>query len=383
MSDVNDNNPSFHVGQLELTVREDSAVGLLIYIAHAADNDAGENGTVSYLLSPEASTRTFSISRQSGEIRLVRQLDYESRRKHRFAVVASDGGSPGRTAMLNVTVTVADANDNPPTFLQGSYMFIVREELPIGSSVGIVTAHDADSGNNGKVRYHVSGEGADLFHVEADNGAIIVNTVLDREIQNPLHHLTVIAVDSGMPARSATASVLITVIDINDNDPVFSRESYRFSVAENQLSGTLVGCISADDADETSRLLYSLRRRNRFFVVASEDGCIFTSVSLDRELAESHQFEVGVYDDVDATLRNITTTVTVDVLDLNDNRPQFAEALSAVTHHVAGFQPQGTKVLLVVADDLDAGDNKMVYFTLSQHDQSKTSYKMFSYMVCP
>lgn len=134
-----------------------------------------------------------------------------------------------------------------------------------------VTAVDLDTGNNARLSYRLHGSAA--FRINSNTGWIYLVQNLDREILDR-HALTVLATDNGSPAATASASVLVTVLDDNDNDPRFERDFYGFELIENLPSGTLVGSVSATDPDlgKNSLLRYAVVQANSSFTVDPDTG---------------------------------------------------------------------------------------------------------------
>lgn len=134
-----------------------------------------------------------------------------------------------------------------------------------------VTAVDLDTGNNARLSYRLHGSAA--FRINSNTGWIYLAQNLDRETLDR-HALTVLATDNGSPAATASASVLVTVLDDNDNDPHFERDFYGFELIENLPSGTLVGSVSATDPDlgKNSLLRYTVVQANSSFTVDPDTG---------------------------------------------------------------------------------------------------------------
>lgn len=134
-----------------------------------------------------------------------------------------------------------------------------------------VTAVDLDTGNNARVSYRLQGSSA--FRINPNTGWIYLVQSLDRETVNRLA-LTVFASDNGYPAATANASVLVKVMDDNDNDPHFEKDFYGFKLLENLPSGTLVGSVSATDSDlgKNSLLRYLVVQANSSFAVDPDTG---------------------------------------------------------------------------------------------------------------
>lgn len=142
------------------------------------------------------------------------------------------------------------------------------------SQIVQVTALDGDSGNNARVTYRVSSGDGGSLDVHPSTGWVYVKTPLDRETQDT-YELTVVATDNGSPGPlAATVVVVVTVADVNDNDPEFDRELYEFHVEENRPAATVFGAVSATDRDAGDHALvrYSLIPANSSFNINLYSG---------------------------------------------------------------------------------------------------------------
>lgn len=139
---------------------------------------------------------------------------------------------------------------------------------------------DADTGNNARITYKIlpSNTSTDpssnqVFGMFPNSGWLYLRIALDRETKNR-YNLVVAATDNGNPSQTATSRINIEVLDANDNDPVFDKEIYEFSLEENMRRGTLVGKIRATDPDigMNSAIRYSLIPNNSSFMINSMTG---------------------------------------------------------------------------------------------------------------
>lgn len=233
VEDINDNAPRFVSGS-SVRVPEDSALNATVMTVYAEDADHGSNGEVLYYLT-NSSVHVFSIDDERGIIYLQGTLDREHTDRFTVTVTAVDRGSPPLSSTINVTVTVEDINDHDPVLTQTTYSLSVKEDISAGRSIFKVQAHDQDIGSNGQVRYILADVGP--FVVDSVRGDITVMSKLDRETDSN-YSLILRAVDQGNPSRSATATVSITVLDVNDFAPLFFPEIVTIHVIENELDST-------------------------------------------------------------------------------------------------------------------------------------------------
>lgn len=229
VTDINDNAPLF-VSAKSIIVPEDTELHSVVTTVHAEDKDSGLNGEVLYYLK-NTSGGTFTIGDTSGKIYLEEALDREIVDTMTITITATDRGSPRMASTMNLTVHIEDTNDHDPEFPQSTYSLTVKEDIPGGTSVFQLQAHDHDVGLNGEVRYMLTHAGP--FVVDMVRGVITVMQQLDRETHSN-YTLIITAVDRGDIPRSATAAIGVTVLDINDFTPLFFPETLIIHVLENE-----------------------------------------------------------------------------------------------------------------------------------------------------
>ncbi|KAL1434854.1 hypothetical protein MTO96_001739 [Rhipicephalus appendiculatus] len=359
--DVNDNAPRFESAVLKLSLPENVAVGTATYVAQAHDADAGRNGAVRYTLL-EAPPGLFELGPRSGRLALLRPLDYETQPRLRLVLGAADGGTPAQSASMTLLVEVQDVNDNAPVFDRPAYSVSVLESLPANSHFLQVSATDRDTGNNARLSFRLTASGE--FGIFPNSGLLYIREPLDREACD-LHWLSVVVVDNGSPAMSATASVEVHVLDANDNAPEFSATSLELAVPENLPAGHLVGQLQARDQDAGSNavLRYSLLHANgSSFKIDPATGDVHSLATLDREVQASYELLVQVQDQGTPALSS-TARLRILVVDENDNAPVFVEPLDRMLS-VREHQPAGSELVQVRAVDADEGPNGQVVYEI-------------------
>ncbi|KAM6408769.1 LOW QUALITY PROTEIN: uncharacterized protein O9250_007979 [Rhynochetos jubatus] len=224
VSDENDNAPEITVLSLSSPVPEDAPAGTVVALLNVNDPDSGENGQVSCELSGEAPLSIVASSGGSYKVVTSSALDREQAAEHRVTVVARDRGSPALSSRTALVLEVSDVNDNAPVFEEAAYSAYVAENNAAGAPVLRVVARDADAGANGRVSYWLAGgsagaaDASPYVSVEARSGALYAQRPFDYE-QCREFAVAVRAQDGGTPARSATATVRVFVLDRNDNAP--------------------------------------------------------------------------------------------------------------------------------------------------------------------
>lgn len=267
--DENDNAPVFEKTLASFRVTENALNGTIILRLNATDADSGENARITYSLITD--THDFHVDPETGVLFIASPLDRERQELYELQIRASDNAQkrdqPQLFSDAMVRVIVEDVNDNAPEFSLKEYNIRIREDIPIQTVVAITTATDLDSGPGGEVLYSLSDDIDHSFKIDKYTGTIRTIKALDFE-ERQIHSLTVRAIDRGQPSISSETSVIIEIIDVNENRfaPQFVLNENYFvlsgSVAENQAAGTHVMTVTAKDADAPgpdSRISYSIR----------------------------------------------------------------------------------------------------------------------------
>ena len=353
--DENDNSPTIEQFAFD-QVNEDAKVNSRVAKIKIYDKDSGENGKLNISLVPES---VFSISKFSQDeyyVYLKTTLDWEKMKTYLIIVTATDNGKPPQTSHLPGTLHVRDVNDNPPKFNQGVYTGDVSESVPLGSSIFTVNATDADESLN--ITYHILSSDTSWFGINSSSGTIYVASQLDRE-QSDKASLVIQAFDGQF---TANCSVVLNILDSNDNAPQFSNLHYVMTVTEKKKPGTFVGKVNATDADLTSNghVTFALgSSSDNVFAVNKTTGRITTVKELDREDIDRYNLSVIARDE--GALQS-TATVTVIVGDVNDNRPFFERNFYNYTFYED--VSVGTNLFKIEAKDYDVGWNAQISYEI-------------------
>lgn len=390
--DENDNIPMFERPLYSASLVENSPNETFVLNVSATDRDSGINGQVTYhiisnsdILPPFSSGPLFTINPETGEVVVNGNIDFEMRSEITFVVEARDMGSPSNTGNTTVVLSVIDINDNRPQFTMSTYPVSVNESAPIGFVVYTVLALDADSNQNGEVSYSLV-DHTNTFAINPTTGEISTTKTLDFET-DCYYMLLAVATDNGLSQQlNDTAIVEISLNPVHDVPPVFSRPSYSATVMENLMPGSSILQVSATDGDITecaelssqssgsgaldittivpttegaTNFVYSQSNHFDFFSIDNETGLIRALILLDYETSPQYVLQVqatdpgGLFSEV---------SVTVTLLDLNDNLPMFDQP--SYTRTVPENTPIGTTLLQLTATDGDLIDQGRLTFSL-------------------
>ncbi|KAG7305888.1 hypothetical protein JYU34_008433 [Plutella xylostella] len=366
--DENDNSPVFDPKQYSASVPENASIGASVLQVSATDIDEGINGRVRYSIASGDENRDFSISEDTGVVRVAKNLNFERKARYILTVRAEDcAENDVRFDTAELSISIQDINDNPPTFLDSPYLAYVMENVipPNGGYIITIQAYDADSPPfNNQVRYFIKEGNADIFKINASTGQISLLRTLDREAQEE-YTLALVAMDTGSPPLTGSGTVKIVVQDVNDNSPEFERQSYRTAVKENLPSGTIILNPKATDKDmgNNAKIRYSLLGdKSERFHIDSASGVIATNATLDREECDKYYLILMAQDSSTTDPRTATANLTIVVEDENDNTPTFVYPVYET--YISERTMIGDFVFGAKATDIDIGLNKKIVYDL-------------------
>ncbi|MBN3308520.1 FAT4 protein, partial [Amia calva] len=386
--DINDNAPQFEHALYEIPLSENSPKGSVVVTVKAIDSDEGLNGEIVYSFATHTSETVkqfFNIHPDTGEITVNGQLDYESSSSekqsvHELTLTAIDGGKPARSGTTQISVQVLDINDNAPHFEKSLYEMQLQENSAKDTVILTLKAVDLDQGSNGEILYsfaeHTSEKNQNMFKINAQNGEITVTADLDYE-KTAMYEFDVRATDKGTPAMEGHCTVQVEILDVNDNAPDIILTSLPSPVPEDASVGTVVALINVATNSLSS---YTLNKNEHFAlnVKSNKDGTkvpeLILEKALDRERQPIHQLVLTAIDGGNPA-RTGTTHITVKVLDINDNAPQFEHALYEIP--LSENSPKGSVVVTVKAIDSDEGLNGEIVYSFATHT-SETVKQFFN-----
>lgn len=356
--------PTFsYLAQAQFTLPEDIAEGKIITKIQATSPKKGPNGAIKYAIAGGNVYDALKIDANSGEVAIDKAgLDYEKSPIYEVWIEAADSDRPSLRSVVKLILNVTDTNDNSPVMDQLIYHAEVLEEESPPVLVCKVSANDADSGDNGVITYRLMTDYDGSFEIDSDSGEIFTTMKLDREnIAN--YEILVKAIDQGVPQRSGTATVLLSVLDKNDNPPRFSR-LFSVNVTENAEIGTFVIKVTSSDLDsgENANATYSFTENpGKKFSIDPISGNVTVTEHLDREQQDEYVLKVAAFDGA----WRAETALTITIQDQNDNAPEFEH--SYYSFNFLELQRNVALVGQVIATDRDKqGPNSIISYSLQQ-----------------
>ncbi|KAI5941945.1 Protocadherin beta-16 [Manis javanica] len=373
--DSNDNAPEFGQSLYKVHVLENSPVGSLVVTVSASDLDSGVNGKISYTFfqPSEDITRTLDVNPMTGEIRLRKQLDFETVLSYEVDIKATDGG--GLSGKCTFLLQVVDVNDNPPQVTISALTSPIPENSP-DVVVAVFSVSDPDSGENGKTISSIQDDLPFFLKPSVKNFyTLVTERALDRE-ERAQYNITITVTDLGTPRLKSEHTISVQVADVNDNAPAFSQSAYTLWVRENNGPALHIGSVSATDPDSgaNAQVTYSLLPPGdarlplaSLVSISADTGQLFALRPLDFEALRAFEFGVGAADGGSPALSS-RALVRVQVLDANDNAPVVLyppqNGSAPCTELVPRAADAGYLVTKVVAVDGDSGQNAWLSYQL-------------------
>uniref|UniRef100_G1MP85 Protocadherin beta 16 n=1 Tax=Ailuropoda melanoleuca TaxID=9646 RepID=G1MP85_AILME len=374
--DSNDNAPEFGQPIYKVHIPENSPVGSLVVTVSASDLDSGIYGKISYTLfqPSEDISKTLEVNPVTGEIRLKKQVDFETVLSYEVDIKATDGG--GLSGKCTLLLQVVDVNDNPPEVTMSALTSPIPENSP-EIVVAVFSVSDPDSGDNGKTISSIQDDLPFLLKPSVKNFyTLVTERALDRE-ERAQYNITITVTDLGTPRLKTQHNLTVTVSDVNDNAPAFSQSSYTLRVRENNSPALHIGSVSATDRDAgaNAQVTYSLLLPPHdphlplasLVSINADNGQLFALRALDYEALQAFEFGVRAADRGSPALSS-QALVRVLVVDDNDNAPFVLYPLqngsAPCTELVPRAAEAGYLVTKVVAVDGDSGQNAWLSYQL-------------------
>ncbi|KAM9356733.1 protocadherin gamma-A4-like [Symphorus nematophorus] len=312
--------------------------------------------------------RYCEINPSTGDLITSERIDRESLcGKKPSCVVKVDLVLENPLELHRLSLHIQDVNDNSPKFKKNLIEMEISESAEKGNRFSIEEAHDADIGQNAVQRYSLEKNDNFILAVDSNKVELVLENKLDREKQKELN-LLLTALDGGSPQRSGTVVIHVTVLDANDNAPVFSQAVYKASLPENSPLDTIVIHVSATDADEgvNGDVTYDFGHVSEddvnVFSIDPKTGEIRVTGMIDFEESNSFEMRVEAKDGLGLTSY---AKVIIDVADINDNAPMIY--LKSLSNPIPENVSPGTEVGIINVQDRDSDTNGRVRCSIQQN----------------
>ncbi|XP_072290338.1 protocadherin alpha-3-like [Eucyclogobius newberryi] len=308
----------------------------------------------------------FSVNESNGDLYSNRKIDREVVCKDNNACLINLKAVLDNPLEVHyILVEVVDLNDHSPSFPEKNKRLEISESALPGTKYQLQNAYDPDAGSNSVQQYKLSQN--EYFRLEVKDRAkegktpvLLLQKQLDRETKAN-HRMVLTAFDGGNPSKSGSVEIIIDILDVNDNMPVFTKESYSAVLQENAPIGTTVIQINATDLDSGSNgeVIYSFssevkERIRELFDIDSSTGEITVKGDIDFEEEDSYDIDVQASDKGSIPFRT-DKSVIIRIEDVNDNHPVIEVA--SLSGAVPEDSRPGTTVALISVTDLDSGIN--------------------------
>lgn len=366
--DDNDSPPVCSKLYSKTTLFENVNPGSFVFNIEAKDADEGANAKQIFYLTGDGA-ESFSLDRESGILTSALPLDRENRSIYNLVAHVQDAGMPEWECQTHVEIILLDVNDNAPQWAQPAFSASLREDMPVGTIATKILATDLDEGDNRKITYELWDAGKKHFKIDAISGIVSLTKPVDREEQ-AMYNLTVRAIDQGRPKLFSETSLIVLILDVNDNPPEFASKFYFASIPEDVSEGADVVRVLATSRDSgvNADITYSIIGGNehRKFKIDPKSGVLIVTGELDHEKSSEYFLTIQAQDGGDPPLSN-HATVNITVQDVNDNLPMFSQiSYTALINEGASV---GDNVLTLTANDLDQGENGRISFSIESGDR--------------
>ena len=342
-------------------------VGVAVLQLAATDADKGPLTNELKFVSLE-NTTDFNIS-ESGLISIAKTLDYENKKMYSLTAIVSDRGEPYLEQHALVDIFISNVNDVAPAFTKVVYTIRTSEKAPIGMVLVKLEAVDADSPI---LTYAYVGSGPLDSHFRLNGNELVLDQALDKDLGNQTYSLH-FSVSDGVNSGNENAVVIINVVDVNDNQPVFDQGVYEVTVDENAVTSSPIVAVNARDNDTgniNNMLTYSIKsglNSENFTITGNK---IFAKSSFDYEKVNKYSFHIQAIDNSTTDKLVGIALIIVNVLDQNDNSPIPSQ--SVINLNVSEGTLVGSHIITVFATDADSSTNAEIIFQLTDSTFSIT-----------
>ncbi|XP_037833396.1 protocadherin gamma-A12 isoform X39 [Kryptolebias marmoratus] len=362
-------------GDLIYSVQEELKHGSVIgNIAKDLGLDSGRLSARKARAEMEGSDKQYiGINLGSGEFFVAGRIDREEHCGEKpTCVLRFDVLLENPLELHRLSLQVQDINDNAPDFEKDVLKLEISESAVKGARYRIIAAQDADIGHNSVQSYVLEKNSHFVFKIQTTSsgskyGELVLDKELDREEQQELK-LLLTAVDGGSPQRSGTVVIHVTVLDANDNAPVFTEAVYTAWLPENSPLKTPVITVKATDADEgvNGEVTYELSRlrdkSRKLFSIDQQTGEIFVTGGIDFEEGSKYELMIEAKDGYGLSSG---AKLIIEIIDVNDNAPIIY--IKSLSNPIPENVPPGTEVGIINVQDRDSEKNRQVRCSIQQN----------------
>ncbi|XP_068596714.1 protocadherin gamma-A2-like [Brachionichthys hirsutus] len=361
-------------GQISYSIPEEMSKGSLVgNIAHDLGLQPKRLSSGKARIYTRDSDEYIELNRERGVLLVKERIDREALCRRatpcalHFQIILENP-----MEFYSVAVQITDINDNAPMFQDQEIKFRISESANLGAKFVLERAADLDVGTNDLQRYELKPTDNFILKLQskADGNKIVemvLQKPLDREKDEQIS-LVLTAVDGGEPQMSGTMLIVITVLDANDNAPVFTQPTYKATVTENSPKGTFVAAVKASDADHGSngKVTYSITNTldnvQKVFQINQENGEVTLIGNIDFEDSRNHEINLRASDEGGLT---DSCKLIIDVQDINDNKPEIN--IMSKSNVISEDAKLNTVVTMINIEDKDSGENGDVKCYISEN----------------
>ncbi|KAM9311546.1 protocadherin gamma-C5-like [Gastrophryne carolinensis] len=373
-------------GQLRYSIVEEADPGTWIgNVAQDLGINRAELSQRRLHLSSDKYQKYFAVNKENGGLSVNGRIDRESLCGSSVSCLLHlEVISENPAELFNLDIEILDINDNSPTFAIDNYFVEITELVASpGAEFALEIAGDLDVGTNSIGHYTINTNPYFSLSVQKRKDGtlipqLILEKVLDRE-EKAEHHLILTALDGGEPARSGSCHITISVLDINDNPPVFNQSVYKISLKENLPLKSVILTLNATDPDEgmNGEIQYYFGHLSasarEIFDLKQQGGEISLKGALDFEDLNFYELSIKAVDKGSPKLTG-NCLVQVEIEDINDNFPEMS--FSSLKNEIPENSPIGTVVGFINVRDMDSGKNGEIRLAVSRNIPFKiTVYK--------